>query len=133
MLSDSSTRINNLAKKLGSCVERSKPYYEARIKAKELQNETQKAAVQFERANSSHQAAKEMVLHSEEGLTQEGAFFDPAWQEMLNHATMKVNEAERERVASQCEHMRTSRAYNEAERHASMLHKSLKRNIVKAR
>ena len=36
LLCDSSVRINALAKKLGSCVEKARPYYEARIKAKEV-------------------------------------------------------------------------------------------------
>lgn len=53
--------------------------------------ETQKAAVKFERANSAHTAAKEMVFLAEEGLKTEGRTFDHAWQEMLNHATMRVS------------------------------------------
>lgn len=48
------------------------------------------AAVRFERANSAHSAAKEMVYLAEEGLCAEGRTFDHAWQEMLNHATMRV-------------------------------------------
>ena len=133
LLSDSSHKINLLSKQLGSCVEKSKPYYDARCKAKELQNETQKAAVRYERASSSHHAAKEMVCLSEEGLAHEGRIFDPAWQEMLNHATMKVNDSERERVISQREHLRTSKAYNDAERQVAHLHSQLKRSIAKAR
>lgn len=53
--------------------------------------ETQQAAVRFERANSAHAAAKEMVYLAEEGLSTEGRTFDHAWQEMLNHATMRVS------------------------------------------
>lgn len=49
------------------------------------------AAVRFERANSAHAAAKEMVFLAEEGLCTEGRTFDHAWQEMLNHATMRVS------------------------------------------
>ena len=56
----------------------------------QLQHETQKAAVRFERANSMLSAAKEMVDLAEQGLMQEGRTFDANWQEMLNHATMKV-------------------------------------------
>ncbi|RZF38104.1 hypothetical protein LSTR_LSTR006503 [Laodelphax striatellus] len=51
--------------------------------------ETQLAAVKYERANSAHAAAKEMVYLAEEGLCTEGRTFDHAWQEMLNHATMR--------------------------------------------
>ena len=47
--------------------------------------------MKFERANSAHTAAKEMVFLAEEGLKAEGRTFDHAWQEMLNHATMRVS------------------------------------------
>lgn len=92
LLTESSQRINQIAAKLGNCIDRARPYYEARMRAKELQQETQKAALRFERASSAHTAAKEMVKLSEEGLCKEGRTFDPAWQEMLNHATMKVRQ-----------------------------------------
>jgi SH3-domain binding protein 5 len=65
---ESTRRIDELSKKLGTCIERARPYYEARLKAKEALQETQVAAVRFERANSAHSAAKEMVFLSEEGL-----------------------------------------------------------------
>ncbi|XP_023212542.1 twitchin-like, partial [Centruroides sculpturatus] len=55
-------------------------------KSLELQNETQKAALRFERANGSHMAAKEMVQLAEEELNK-GHTFDSARQEMLNQAT----------------------------------------------
>ena len=45
----------------------------------------------FERANSFHAAAKEMVALAEVGLEQHGnGKFDSSWQETLNHATLKV-------------------------------------------
>lgn len=65
---ESTRRIDELSKKLGTCIERARPYYEARLKAKEALQETQAAAVRFERANSAHSAAKEMVFLAEEGL-----------------------------------------------------------------
>jgi hypothetical protein len=36
LLCESTVRIDNLAKKLGACVDRARPYYEARMKAKEV-------------------------------------------------------------------------------------------------
>lgn len=133
LLSESSQKIDNLAKKLGSCVERARPYYEARIRSKELQSETQKAALRFKRATSSHLAAKEMVRLAEEGLQKQDKIFDPAWQEMINHSTSRVNEAELERVTSEREHQISSRAYSDSEKLVSQLHQQLKRSIVKAR
>lgn len=37
-----------------------------------------------------HEAAKEMVQLAEQGYNRREEPSDPAWQEMLNHATMKV-------------------------------------------
>ena len=38
-----------------------------------------------------HEAAKEMVQLAEQGYMRREQASDPAWQEMLNHATMKVD------------------------------------------
>ncbi|KAL1140926.1 hypothetical protein AAG570_000854 [Ranatra chinensis] len=133
LLCESTVRIENLSKKLGSCVEKARPYYEARIKSKEALQETQKAALRFERANSAHAAAKEMVYLAEEGLTAEGRTFDHAWQEMLNHATMRVNESELERTLSEAHHKRTSLIYHTNETKVQQLQKELKRSIAKSR
>ena len=58
-----------------------------------------KAAARFDKANSQHTAAKEMIRMAESQLStvrREGpdpsspSPIDLAWQEMLNHATIKV-------------------------------------------
>jgi hypothetical protein len=36
LLCESTVRIDNLAKKLGACVDKARPYYEARMKSKEV-------------------------------------------------------------------------------------------------
>ncbi|KAE8749001.1 hypothetical protein FOCC_FOCC004168 [Frankliniella occidentalis] len=133
LLCETTLQVDSLGKKLGSCVERARPYYDARMKAKETLLETQKAAVRFERANSAHTAAKEMVFLAEEGLKTEGRTFDHAWQEMLNHATMRVNETEMERTTTEVEHRKTSQISQDAERKVQQLQKDLKRSIAKSR
>ncbi|XP_042234210.1 uncharacterized protein LOC121874225 isoform X2 [Homarus americanus] len=132
LLADSTHRIDLLAKRLGKCVEQSRPYYDARINAKQALRETQAAAVRYERAMSQHAAAREMVFLAEEGLMQKGCVFDHTWQEMLNHATSKVNDAEREKIESAAEHRRTSALYHEAETRVKALQKELKRAIAKS-
>ena len=57
---------------------------------RQAQIRTQNAALRFERACSQLTAAKEMVNLAEQGYFKMGQPFDPAWQEMLNHSTMKV-------------------------------------------
>ncbi|KAK6634362.1 hypothetical protein RUM43_011762 [Polyplax serrata] len=133
LLQESTSQIESCSKKLGSCIVKVRPYYDARIQAKEALQETQKAAISFERANSAHAAAKEMVYLAEEGLKAEGRTFDHAWQEMLNHATMRVNESESERTRCEAEHKRTSQNYQLAEMRVRTLQKELKRAITKSR
>ncbi|XP_078035245.1 uncharacterized protein LOC144469159 isoform X2 [Augochlora pura] len=133
LLCESTFKIDSLAKKLGTCIEKSRPYYDARFKAKEALQETQKAAIRFERANSQHAAAKEMVYLAEEGLRTEGRCFDHAWQEMLNHATARVNESEHERALSEAEHRHTTALYHKAEHEVQSLQRDLKRAIAKSR
>lgn len=58
--------------------------------------ETQKAAIRFERANSQHAAAKEMVYLAEEGLRTEGRCFDHAWQVRRQFFFVKFSQPLRE-------------------------------------
>ncbi|XP_055053010.1 SH3-binding domain protein 5-like, a [Misgurnus anguillicaudatus] len=132
IMNESVLKIKAKSSELGSCIEKARPYYEARKKAKEAQQETQKAALRFERAVSLHVAARDMVHVAEQGLTTVKTL-DPAWQEMLNNATSKVNEAEDERVKSEREHMRVTQLCQEAEAHVQELQKSLKRTIAKSK
>lgn len=132
-LSESTQKLDVLAKKLGSCVEKARPYYDSRVKFKEAHLETQRAALRFERACSMHEAAKEMVQLAEQGYMRREQPSDPAWQEMLNHATMKVNEAEKERNESELEHQRTTTRFKGAEDQVQALQKDLKRSIAKSK
>uniref|UniRef100_A0A8C2GQR0 SH3 domain-binding protein 5 n=1 Tax=Cyprinus carpio TaxID=7962 RepID=A0A8C2GQR0_CYPCA len=132
IMNESVLKLKAKSSELGSCIEKARPYYEARRKAKEAQQETQKAALSFERVVSMHLAAREMVHVAEQGLTAVKTL-DPTWQEMLNHATSKVNEAEEERVKSEWEHMRVTKLCQEAEARVQELQKSLKRAIVKSK
>lgn len=135
-LSDSTTQLNNLLKKLGDCVNKARPYYIAKQDANAAQLETLQAAVRFERAVSMHAAAREMVSVAEQGMENNGNQTDKgdtAWQEMLNHATVKVNEAEVERLASDVEHKQKMEAFKKAEAHMSSLQKKLKFNIMRSK
>lgn len=68
LLCDSTAKVDAIRLKLGMCVERARPYYEARFCANEIFKQTQTAAMKFERANSAHSAAREMVYLAEQGL-----------------------------------------------------------------
>ena len=47
-----------MAKKLGSCIEKARPYYEALENYQKAQKECQSAATQYQRASGIHAAAK---------------------------------------------------------------------------
>ncbi|XP_019745878.1 SH3 domain-binding protein 5-like [Hippocampus comes] len=133
ILTDSARKLNAQGSQLGSCIEKARPYYEARRLAKEAQQETQKAALRYERAVSMHTAAREMVYVAEQGLLADRNTMDPTWQEMLNHATAKVNEAEEERFRSEHEHQRVTQLCQDAEAKVQTLQKSLKKVILKSK
>lgn len=133
LLSESSQKINQLAKKLGSHVEKARPYYEARMRVKELEEAARKASLRHERASLAHGTARQMVALAEEGLRHRGtSSLDPVFQEMLNQATIRVNEAERERVQSGLEQGRLWHACRGQQQTVLDLHLALKKSIVKA-
>ncbi|XP_018564430.1 SH3 domain-binding protein 5 isoform X2 [Anoplophora glabripennis] len=131
LLCDSTAKVDAIRLKLGMCVERARPYYEARFCANEIFKQTQTAAMKFERANSAHSAAREMVYLAEQGLG--GRTLDPAWQEMLNHATQRVNDAERDRGIAETEHRIACVKHEAANAKVQSLQKELKRAITKSR
>ncbi|XP_022921210.1 SH3 domain-binding protein 5-like isoform X2 [Onthophagus taurus] len=131
LLCESTAKVEALRVKLGLCVERAKPYYEARFSANEALKHTQIAAMKYERANSAHSAAREMVYLAEQGLG--GRTLDPAWQEMLNHATQRVNDAEKERCTAGTAHRIACVKLEASNTKVQSLQKDLKRAISKSR
>ncbi|XP_028819694.1 SH3 domain-binding protein 5 isoform X1 [Denticeps clupeoides] len=100
----------------------------------QAQLEAQKATQEFQRAVEILRAAKETIALAEERLLEEDTRqFDSAWQEMLNHATQRVMEAEQSRTRSELEHRKTAAKYNTAINHMKQLEKKLKRVINKSR
>ncbi|ETN67768.1 hypothetical protein AND_000409 [Anopheles darlingi] len=95
LLRESAEKIKAVAKKVGNSIEVAKPYYEARLYASQLAKETQQCALNFDKAKSVHAAAKEMVYLAEQGLGEKSTL-DTACQEMLTHATTRVNESQNE-------------------------------------
>lgn len=50
LLSSSTQQLKAIAKKLGSCIDKSRPYYEAYEEYRKAQEKCQEAAVQFQKA-----------------------------------------------------------------------------------
>ncbi|XP_054161817.1 SH3 domain-binding protein 5-like isoform X1 [Oppia nitens] len=131
MLSESSNKISDLAKKLGNCVDKVKPYYEAKVRAKDLKSDVERAVIRYDKSITSLAMAKEMVKLAEESLQKENNVMNTSWQQMLNHSTIKVNQWERQRTLEQTNHQRISQDYNNAQQLALQLHKQLKHSINK--
>ncbi|KAF0754987.1 SH3 domain-binding protein 5 [Aphis craccivora] len=135
LMAEASRRLKVRARKLGSCIDKARPFYEALNVSKHAQQQCQIAAVKYQRANEIHQAAKETVALAEARFLskQHEWKFDSAWQEMLNNAILKVTEAENQKTESGREHQRKAALYQAAEQKVQMLEQKFKRSIIKSR
>ncbi|KAM3873185.1 SH3 domain-binding protein 5b [Diretmus argenteus] len=134
VLVEATVKLDELVKKIGKAVEESKPYWEARKVARQAQLEAQKATQDFQRATEVLRAAKETISLAEQRLLEEdNRQFDSAWQEMLNHATQRVMEAEHTKTRSELVHKETAAKYTAAMSRMKQLEKKLKRTINKSK
>uniref|UniRef100_A0A671VV62 SH3 domain-binding protein 5 n=1 Tax=Sparus aurata TaxID=8175 RepID=A0A671VV62_SPAAU len=134
VLVEATVKLDELVKKIGKAVDESKPYWEARRLARQAQLEAQKATQDFQRATEVLRAAKETISLAEQRLLEEdNRQFDSAWQEMLNHATQRVMEAEHTKTRSELLHKETAAKYTAAIGRMKQLEKKLKRTINKSK
>ncbi|XP_056277232.1 SH3 domain-binding protein 5-like [Pseudoliparis swirei] len=134
VLVEATVKLDEQVKRIGRAVDDSKPYWEARKIARQAQVEAQKATQEFQRAVEILRAAKETIALAEERLLEEDSRqFDSAWQEMLNHATKRVMEAEQARTSGEAEHKKTAADYNSCVGRMRQLEKKHKRSINKSR
>ncbi|XP_023694791.1 SH3 domain-binding protein 5b [Paramormyrops kingsleyae] len=134
VLVEATVKLDDLVKKIGKAVDDSKPYWEARRVARQAQLEAQRATQDFQRATEVLRAAKETIALAEQRLLEEDKRqFDSAWQEMLNHATQRVMEAEQTKTRSELVHRETAAKYNAAMSRMKQLEKKLKRTISKSK
>ncbi|XP_050096108.1 SH3 domain-binding protein 5 homolog isoform X2 [Anopheles aquasalis] len=135
LMNESTRRLKLSSKKLGSCIDKARPYYEALEKAKVAQLECQAATLKYQRANEIHAAAKETVALAEQRFMSNSHEwqFDNAWQEMLNHATIKVMDAEKQKAESGAEHQKKAKVFEEAEKKVQQLEERYHRSIQKSR
>ncbi|XP_068612339.1 SH3 domain-binding protein 5b [Brachionichthys hirsutus] len=135
VLVEATVKLDELVKKLGKAVEESKPYWEARRLVRQAQLEAQRATQDFQRATEVLRAAKETISLAEQRLLEEEEHrqFDSAWQEMLNHATQRVMDAEHTKTRSELAHKETAAKYTAATGGMKQLEKNLKRSINKSK
>ncbi|XP_013876555.1 SH3 domain-binding protein 5 [Austrofundulus limnaeus] len=133
VLVEATLKLDYLMTKYGRAVDDSRPYWEARKMARKAQVEAHKATQEFQRAVEILRAAKETIALAEAKLEEDTRQFDSAWQEMLNHATQKVMEAEQAKAQTEAEHRKTAVVYTCCMNHMRQLEKKLKRSISKSR
>lgn len=118
LLTDSTHQLKALSKKIGgNTIEKGRPYFEALEISNKAQKECQAAATAYQRAHGIHAAAKETIALAEQRFLSNSTEweFDNAWQEMLNHATIKVMAAEKQKTESEAEHLKLQNVFTAAE------------------
>ncbi|CAK9801027.1 SH3 domain-binding protein 5 homolog [Anthophora plagiata] len=136
LLCETTKRLTEILNKVGnSCVEKARCYYEALEIAREAQIKCQQQAQLFQKASEIHAAAKETVTLAESRFMshQHEWNFDQAWQDMLNHATLKVMDAENQKAECGREHYRRAVLFHDAEKRLLQLEEKHRRAIIKAR
>ncbi|CAL7949345.1 unnamed protein product [Xylocopa violacea] len=136
LLTETTRRLKDILNKVGnSSVEKARCYYEALEIARQAQIRCQQQAQLFQRASEIHAAAKETVALAESRFKahQHEWNFDQAWQDMLNHATLKVMDAENQKAECGREHYRRAVLFHNAEKRLLELDEKHRRSIIKAR
>ncbi|KER19759.1 hypothetical protein T265_11553 [Opisthorchis viverrini] len=132
-LTEHSSRLNAIGKRLGKCVQRARPYYDAKAKQAELTREIQRATERYNRANdlltASCQALSKLENATPTGTRQVG---DVVSLEALNQCIFKVNEAKREALEAKEQHERLLATYNDTEKSIHNMERRLKMDIKKA-
>ncbi|XP_076660906.1 SH3 domain-binding protein 5 homolog isoform X2 [Halictus rubicundus] len=136
LLSETTKRLKEIINKVGnSYVDKARCYYDALEVARRAQVQCQQQAQLFQRASEIHAAAKETVALAESRFMshQHEWNFDQAWQDMLNHATLKVMDAENQKAECGREHHRRAILFHDAEKRLLQLEEKQRRAIIKAR
>ncbi|XP_057294053.1 SH3 domain-binding protein 5-like [Hydractinia symbiolongicarpus] len=134
MMQDATFQLKAMHQQLGKSVDKSRPYYEALIQAKYKKSQLHQAALKFEQAQSRHYNAKKRVKEAEKrAFSTNSRRIDPAFQEILNQATIEVMEAADESQKARENHKEASLDVEDKQKIVQDLYNSLKKNITKSR
>lgn len=138
-LEECKQRLEGLRRRLNTSIQRSEPFLDVYRRAREVQEASNRAAARFDKANSQHAAAKEMINVAEQQLgdrlgdPSSPSALDLAWQEMLNHATGRVVETEKERRDSELEHKQVLEQCTAVMEEYRAIERKLRSHIVKSK
>lgn len=127
-------RLEYLQKKLGSCINKAKPYYESLKQTEQLQIETQKAVHEFQKANSLYKTAKETLTVAENSLesNESGGQIPDEWQEHLSLIITKISLSKKAADQAEENHRNKALEFQNAEKRSQYLEKDLKGYILKS-
>ncbi|XP_033099403.1 SH3 domain-binding protein 5-like [Anneissia japonica] len=134
-LAECNEKLQLTAKYCGKTVNRALIYYQARKSSHQAQQDVQASVNKYQKAVSVCQAAKETIALAEEASVtgNKTRDFNSALQEMLNHATAKLNAAEKEREESETIHLEKAAVYAMAQKKSDQLKKKYSKSIAKSR
>ncbi|KAF6776873.1 hypothetical protein AHF37_03172 [Paragonimus kellicotti] len=132
-LTDNTDRLKALGSRLGKCVRRARPYYEARQRQFELFQQIRIAAERYNKANDVFSVSRENFSRLEAINSEVGKTGNPDALDTINRCIAQVNSARQEVVASKIDHERLLDDYNESERVIHLLERRHKLDIEKAR
>lgn len=133
---ESTKRLAEVADKIGhNCIHKARCYYDALKISYQARMECQSQAQLFQRASEHHLAAKETVALAESRFMshQNEWNFDQAWQDMLNHATIRVMDADNRKAECGREHHKKALVFYQTEIQVQELEEKYKRCISKSK
>ncbi|VDM75546.1 unnamed protein product [Strongylus vulgaris] len=97
-----SEKLKELSKKYSTAIAKARPYYEAKIQERKLRDESQRAAIRFERATSLLAVAKQQVALTQDSLNRQTTVhpecLENAQEDVALHETMMRIRHRRKRV-----------------------------------
>ncbi|CAD5125051.1 DgyrCDS13294 [Dimorphilus gyrociliatus] len=140
-MKESTETMNAMYRKLKSAVNKARPYYEAVREAKKAHSQAQTAAKEYQMAIDRYRAAKETVciaekrlkIEMEENPGEDKRILDPAWQEMMNHATIKFMDAENSKTQLEEIHKVKAVEYSGTQQRVRELERKMPLSIGKAK
>lgn len=123
-------KLENLQKRLGDCIIKARPYFDTLKQIEYLQNETQLAAQEYQKAISLHKTAKETLSVAE--LSLERGKISDAWQEHMSTTITKINQTKRDADKAEEHHRKLANECRLAEQRLTTLRKECKKNIEKS-
>lgn len=123
---------NSIKKRLGSCVEKARPYYEAKKEEQNILDDKEESARLLVRAKSLLDKVRKEVDQIEGEVLVDSRGFSPERLVRLNEATIKLDESTEEMIKCEEKVRSLEKKHHEIKQNLSRLHHHQKNNIKRA-